>query len=192
MSLPKNVNSWKKSDLITAFNALDISSKGDNGKDLLVQALKQKILTHLEQNEADKSRIETFTSGGQSPLENTYSSLQNTIWLNKNPRDWCPSLEQIKNMYGRCVLTGLLFSCPIYFPPKNALVKFGYYYLNGNISLNLSPSLIKEKNIRTVLTSVLRKLDNFLEGKGKRKAKKQNNNHKAKRPKTKNGPPLIE
>ena len=55
MSLPKNVNSWKKSDLITAFNALDISTKGDNGKDLLVQALKQKILNYLEQNEADLS-----------------------------------------------------------------------------------------------------------------------------------------
>ena len=183
LPLPKNIRTWKKVDLITAFSILDIPTVGENDKDLLVPELKVKITSHLNVNPSEKSKLDSFISDGISPLDIEYACVQKTIWLNKNPRDWCPSLLQIKNMYGRCVLTGLLFSCPEYFPPKIDLTKFGYILQNGNISFDLSPSLTKEKSQRTVYASVLKLLGQTSEIRENRKRNNNPNLQKAKRQK---------
>ena len=183
-NLPKNVKKWVKNDLISAFESLNISTKGEDGKELLVPALRDKLSSHLDLNLVDKKKIESLTSEGVNPLDLDYSVVQKQIWLHKNPREWCPTLEQIKNMYGRSVLTGLLFSCPVYFPVKCDLVKFGYCLDKDNLLHNLSPSSTKEKNPRNILTMVMKRLGNLQEESNKRKAKDRKNT-KAKRSKGK-------
>ena len=122
--------------------------------------MKDKLLIHLNLNTLDKQRLDTFKSQGKKPSELEYSSVQSSIWLNKNPKDWCPSKYQIHNMFGRCVLTCMLFSIPEYFPPKNDLVKFGYVFKDDIFSFNLTPSLTKEKNVRILLSSISKKMSN--------------------------------
>ena len=89
-------------------------------------------------------------------------------------------------MYGRCVLTCMLFSTPAYFPPKNDLIKFGYVIENENMSFNLMPSLGKEKNVRILLSSICKKMlsnsDNNENGKRKQQAKKNKNRTKKTKP----------
>ena len=190
-TLPKNVKKWGKADLILAFNTLNISTKGEDGKELLVPALKDKFSSHLDVNKSDKRQIDSLTSEGLSPLDLDYSCVQKMIWLNKNPRDWCPTIEQLDNLYGRCVLTGLLFSCPGYFPPRYDLNKFGYRLADGDLFHNLTPSLTKEKNPKTILTNVLKRLKNIKANSRKRKAINDKAIPKSKRRKTNVTPILI-
>ena len=90
--------------------------------------MKEKLVNHTTANALDKERLDTFLSKGEKPSDIDYTLVQKTVWLNKNHKDWCPSPNQVHNLYGRCVLTALLFSIPEYFPPKvlyfNILSKF--------------------------------------------------------------------
>ena len=97
-------------------------------------------------------------SKGKKPSELDYSYVQKKIWLNKNPRDWCPSPYQIHNLYGRIVLTTLLFSVTEYFPPMKDLEKFGYKLEGQTILFNLTTSNnVKEKNVRSLLAAIGKK-----------------------------------
>ena len=97
-------------------------------------------------------------SKGQKPSELDYLNVQKIVWLNKNPRDWCPSPYQVNNLYGRIVLTTLLFSVTEYFPPKKDLEKFGYKLEGQNILFNLKTSNNeREKNVRSLLSGIGKK-----------------------------------
>ena len=171
LPLPKNIQLWKKDELIAAFDLLNINRKTmENGKPMSVLSMKKKLLSHTESNVFDKQRLDTYLSKGELPHKLDYSFVQKCVWLNKNQKDWCPSLYQIKNIYGRSILTSLLFSIPDYFPPKTDLVKFGYNINFDQIAFNLKPSVKKLKNVRTLLSAQLRKKDNAkkVERKGKR------------------------
>ena len=179
--MSKNIVKWKKNDLISAYQLLNLDWKDSNGKDLLVKALRSSLVAHLVANPADRNKLDKNLSEGVSPADIDFKIVQKTLWLNKNPRDWCPNMMQMKNLYGRSVLTGLLFSCPESFPPKNELVKFGFKVESDVVCPNLSSSLTKEKNLRTVLMSVLKKKKSQTNQKGKRKVSKSEICSKAKR-----------
>jgi hypothetical protein len=98
--------------------------------------------------------------------------------MNKNPKDWCPSEYQIHNMFGRCVLTIMLFSIPAFFPSKSDLANFGYVFENEIMSFNLVPSLRKEKNVNILLSSIYKKLSSNDNNENKRKQTMQNSNKK--------------
>ena len=152
---------------------------------MTVSMMKDQMLSHVNQNVLDKQRLDTFKSQGKKPSELEYTSVQKTIWLNKNPKDWCPSEYQIHNMYGRCVLTCILFSIPSYFPPKIDLVKFGYVLENEVISFNLIPSLGKEKNVRVLLSTICKKMSSSEQnenGKRTQQSKKTKNRTKKTKP----------
>ena len=134
-----------------AFEFLNIDKNCENGKPMTVSKMKEKLLNHTTSNPVDKESLDTFLSKGEKPSDINYTSVQKTVWLNKNPKDWCPSPNQIHNLYGRCVLTALLFSIPAYFPPKIDLDKFGYRVEGETIIFDLTSSLCKEKNVRMLL-----------------------------------------
>ena len=140
--------------------------------------IKDKLLSHLNLNVLDKQRLYTFTSQGKKPSELEYSYVQKTIWLNKNPKDCCPSEYQIHNMFGRCVLTIMLFSIPAFFPSKSDLENFGYVFANEIMSFNLIPSLRKEKNVNILLSFIYKKLSSNDNNENKRKQTMQNSNKK--------------
>ena len=97
-------------------------------------------------------------SKGKKPSELDFLNVQKKVWLNKNPRDWCPSPYQVLNLYGRIVLTSLLFSVTEYFPPRKDLEKFGYKLEGQNILVNLKTSNNeKEKNVRSLLAAIGKK-----------------------------------
>ena len=181
LPMSKNILKWKKNDLISAYQLLNLDWKDSNGKDLLVTALRSSLVSHLIANPTDQNKVDKNLSEGVSPVDIDFKIVQKTLWLNKNPRDWCPNMMQMKNLYGRSVLTGLLFSCPESFPPKNELVKFGFKVESDFVCPNLSSSLTKEKNLRTVLMSVLKKKKSQTNQKGKRKVSKSEICSKAKR-----------
>ena len=177
LPLPKNINTWKKCELIEAFEFIDLSMTLENGKPMTVPMMKEKLFSHILSNSADKERLDSFLSKGEKPHEINYSIVQKIVWLNKNPKDWCPSPYQVQNMYGRCLLTALLFSIPEYFPPKADLVKFGYKLDSGDITFNLTPSLDKEKNVHKLLSGQSKKNSKG----GKRKVKQTQEINKKKR-----------
>ena len=189
--LPKNIQTWKKSELTAAFDFLDISKTEEGGKLMTIPKMKAKLLNQLELNLQDKQRLETYTSQGKKPSELEYSFVQTTIWLNKNPKDWCPSEYQIHNIFGRCVLTILLFSTPACFPPKVDLVKFGYN-VEKEIALNLAPSQGKEKNVALLLSSICRKLSRTAINENKRKPDSEKKLKNAKKRKANSPEKLID
>ena len=52
----------------------------------------------------------------------------------------------------------MLFAIPSYFPPKTDLGKFGYCLKNESLSLNLGPTVDKEKNVRVLLTTLCKEM----------------------------------
>ena len=190
--LPKNIQTWKKSELTAAFDLIEISKTEEGGKLMTVPKMKAKLLNHLELNLLDKQRLETYTSQGKKPSELDYSYIRKIIWLNKNPKDWCPSEYQIHNMFGRCVLTILLFSTPACFPSEEDLSNFGYIVEN-EIALNLAPSQAKEKNVAILLSSICKKLSRTGHNENKRKPAAEKSKPKsAKKPKPNSPARLID
>ena len=59
---------------------------------MTVPMMKDKLNKHLNINVVDKNRLDTFKTEGKHSSELEYSFVQKTIWMNKNPRDWCPSM----------------------------------------------------------------------------------------------------
>ena len=76
--------------------------------------------------------------------------------MNKVPKYWPPSDFQIRNMFGRAVLSIMLFSIPTSFPEKSALYSFGYI-VRDRLTFNLKPTLNKEKSVHLLLSSVFKR-----------------------------------
>ena len=120
--------------------------------------MKDKLLLHFAENPSEKQKLQKYMSKGKKPSELDYLNVQKNVWLNKNPRDWCPSPYQVHNLYGRIVLTSLLFSVTEYFPQIKDLEKFGYKLEGQNILFNLKTSdNEKEKNVRSLLAAIGKK-----------------------------------
>ena len=153
LPLPKNIKAWQKKDLSNAFDFLEISSIDHNGKNLTVPMLKDKLIRHLECRSDDIEKLKTYRSKGVKMSELAYSHVRNIIWLHKTPKFWVPSVYQMDNIFGRAVLTILLFSIPECFPPVADLPKFGYVLSEAGLKLNLASSDKKERNARLLLAS---------------------------------------
>ena len=76
-------------------------------------------------------------------------------------------------MYGRCVISCMLFSIPSYFPPKNDLGKFGYCLTNDSLSLNLSSTVDKGKTVRVLLTALCKEMSKSNEDNNDKRSKKR-------------------
>ena len=158
LPLPSNIKKWKKFELENAFNFLSVEKTCANGKSLTVPKMKDKLLLYFVENPSEKQKLKKYMSKGKKPSELDFLNVQKKVWLNKNPRDWCPSSYQVLNLYGRIVLTCLLFSVTEYFPPRKDLEKFGYKLEGQNILFNLKTSNNeKEKNVRSLLAAIGKK-----------------------------------
>ena len=83
LPLPKNVQAWRKAVLMDVFNFLGIASTDEQGKSLTVKVMKSFLLTHLETNQFDKKKLDSFESTGKSISEVSYDFVIQTIWLHK-------------------------------------------------------------------------------------------------------------
>ena len=156
LPLPENIQKWKKSDLISVYKFLGVSVTNKQGKQLTIPNLKQNLINHLGKSGGDKEKLASYKTEGKKLNELDYSFVKHIVWLNKDPKFWPPSENQIDNMFGRLVLTIMLFSIPSSFPPKSDLCKFGYLQTDV-LKFNLLPTVGKEKSVRLLLASVLRK-----------------------------------
>jgi len=156
LPLPKNIQCWIKTDLVGVYDFLELSKVDEKGKSLTVKAMKSRLVNHLATNQFDKIRIDSYRSQGKKAKEVSYESVLHTIWLNKVPKYWPPSDFQIRNMFGRAVLSIMLFSIPTSFPEKSALNSFGYIVRDG-LTFNLKPTSNKEKSVHLLLSSVFKR-----------------------------------
>ena len=92
-------------------------------------------------------------------------------------------MHQIQNLYGRCVLTALLFCITDYFPPKDSLNKFGYTLQDDKVTFNLDSSHGKEKNVRVMLAGIIKKgnIDKEIDIDGNKKRTLLDKGNKAKK-----------
>ena len=72
LPFPKNIHTWKKGDLINAFDFLKIDKMNDKGKPMTVQKMKEKLLGYTAANASEKHRLDTFLSEGEKPSEVQY------------------------------------------------------------------------------------------------------------------------
>ena len=153
LPMPKNIQVWRKSDLLKVHDYLNISSNDKCGKLLSLAMLRENLKTHLENNSSDKEKLVHFKSEGKSISELEFGYVKHVIWLNKNPKFWPPSALQMHNFFGRSVLAALLFSIPSSFPSVSNLSKFGYLCGGDALKFDLRPTIEKEKCPSLLLAS---------------------------------------
>ena len=144
--------------MVILFDFLNISKIGENDRVLTVPMLKSRLIKYLDENIGAKEKLKSFKSKGINVVDLDFDHVRHIIWQNKPPKFWPPSKLQIDNMFGRSVLTILLFSIPESFPPVHDLAKFGYSFINNELKHNLNPLVGKEKNARLLLKSILKKI----------------------------------